>query len=167
MSAGPVLNRRIAAAPARFPPMHRRSWTRCEFRSPCGRSRRAITAEGLIRRRHDGRHPARGRYTAKPVRVEPDARSCADRHRTEAARTRRAAWRTAAGRCCSAMFCISPGFGCHWQKTSWPTGTLPASKRMMNGGTVPGGMKARARFTYPTVSPSPASCPCPDGTAAS
>ena len=30
--------------------------------------------------------------------------------------------------------------------------TLPASKRVINGGTVPGGMKARARFTYPTVS---------------
>ena len=33
------------------------------------------------------------------------------------------------------------------EKTSWPTGTLPASKRMMNGGTAPGGMKARARLT--------------------
>ena len=32
-------------------------------------------------------------------------------------------------------------------KTSWPTATLPASKRVMKGGTVPGGMKARARFT--------------------
>ena len=32
-------------------------------------------------------------------------------------------------------------------KTRSPTGTLPASKRMTNGGTVPGGMKARARFT--------------------
>ena len=43
---------------------------------------------------------------------------------------------------------------CNWptvrvslEKTRLPTGTLPASKRMMNGGTVPGGMKARARFT--------------------
>ena len=32
-------------------------------------------------------------------------------------------------------------------KTSWPIGTLPASKRMTNGGTVPGGIMARARFT--------------------
>jgi hypothetical protein len=31
--------------------------------------------------------------------------------------------------------------------TSCPTGTLPASNRMMNGGTVPGGMKARDRST--------------------
>ncbi len=30
--------------------------------------------------------------------------------------------------------------------TRLPTGTLPASKRMMKGGTVPGGMKARARL---------------------
>ncbi len=33
------------------------------------------------------------------------------------------------------------------ENTRLPTGTLPASKRMTNGGTVPGGMKARARFT--------------------
>jgi hypothetical protein len=32
-------------------------------------------------------------------------------------------------------------------KTSRPTATLPASKRVMKGGTVPGGMNARARFT--------------------
>src|SRR5438445_4652817 len=48
---------------------------------------------------------------------------------------------------------------CNWptvrvslEKTKFPTGTLPASKRMMNGGTVPGGMNARARLTYATVS---------------
>ena len=29
--------------------------------------------------------------------------------------------------------------------------TLPASKRVMNGSTAPGGIKERARFTYPTV----------------
>ena len=33
------------------------------------------------------------------------------------------------------------------EKTRSPTGTLPASKRMTNGGRVPGGMKARARLT--------------------
>ena len=31
--------------------------------------------------------------------------------------------------------------------TSWPIGTLPASKRMTKGGTVPGGIMARERFT--------------------
>src|SRR6516162_11908824 len=33
-----------------------------------------------------------------------------------------------------------------------PTGTLPASNLVTNGGTVPVGMKARARSTYETVS---------------
>ena len=33
------------------------------------------------------------------------------------------------------------------EKTSWPTGTLPASKRITKGGTVPGGIIARARLT--------------------
>ena len=33
------------------------------------------------------------------------------------------------------------------ENTKYPTGTLPASKRITNGGTVPGGMKARARST--------------------
>ncbi len=47
----------------------------------------------------------------------------------------------------SAMSCISPGESVGLENTSWPTGTLPASKRMMNGGTVPGGMKERARLT--------------------
>src|SRR5262245_11246998 len=37
-------------------------------------------------------------------------------------------------------------------RTRYPTGTLPVSNRMMNGGTVPGGMNALLRFTYPTVS---------------
>src|SRR5213594_4367910 len=48
---------------------------------------------------------------------------------------------------------------CNWptvrvslENTKFPTGTLPASKRMMNGGTVPEGMNARARLTYATVS---------------
>ena len=47
----------------------------------------------------------------------------------------------------SAKSCISPCVRVALLKTSWPTATLPASKRVMNGGTVPGGMKARARFT--------------------
>ncbi len=47
----------------------------------------------------------------------------------------------------SAMSCIWPGARVGLENTSWPTGTLPASKRMMNGGTVPGGMNARARLT--------------------
>ena len=38
------------------------------------------------------------------------------------------------------------------EKTRCPTATLPASKRMIKGATVPGGMKARARFTWATVS---------------
>ena len=33
------------------------------------------------------------------------------------------------------------------ENTRSPTGTLPASKRITKGGTVPGGMKARARLT--------------------
>ena len=47
----------------------------------------------------------------------------------------------------SAASCISPTERVSLEKTRLPTGTLPASNRMMNGGTVPGGMKARARFT--------------------
>ena len=47
----------------------------------------------------------------------------------------------------NAASCISPTLRVSLEKTRFPTGTLPASKRMMNGGTVPGGMKARARFT--------------------
>ncbi len=46
-----------------------------------------------------------------------------------------------------AASCISATERESLEKTRLPTGTLPASKRMMNGGTVPGGMKARARFT--------------------
>ena len=38
------------------------------------------------------------------------------------------------------------------RRTRYPTGTEPVSNRMMNGFTVPGGMNARLRFTYPTVS---------------
>ena len=38
------------------------------------------------------------------------------------------------------------------ENTNCPTGTLPASNRVMNGPGVPAGMKARARFTYATVS---------------
>ena len=41
---------------------------------------------------------------------------------------------------------------CGLEKMSWPTGTDPASYRTMNGGTAPGGMNARERFTYPTTS---------------
>src|SRR3989442_1192005 len=52
----------------------------------------------------------------------------------------------------SAASCISPTERVSLEKTRLPTGTLPASKRMINGGTVPGGMKARARLTYATVS---------------
>ena len=37
------------------------------------------------------------------------------------------------------------------EDTRYPTGTVPASKRMTNGPTVPGGMNARARLTYPIV----------------
>src|SRR5439155_8687995 len=37
-------------------------------------------------------------------------------------------------------------------RTRYPTATLPVSKRMTNGGTVPGGMKARERLTYWMVS---------------
>ena len=46
-----------------------------------------------------------------------------------------------------AASCISPTVRVPLEKTRFPTGTLPASKRMMNGGTVPGGMNARARLT--------------------
>src|SRR5947207_15368868 len=51
-----------------------------------------------------------------------------------------------------AASCISPTDRVSLEKTRLPTGTLPASNRIINGGTVPGGMKARARFTYATVS---------------
>jgi len=47
----------------------------------------------------------------------------------------------------SAKFWISPTLRVSLANTSWPTGTLPASNRTMNGGTVPGGMKARDRST--------------------
>ena len=52
----------------------------------------------------------------------------------------------------TAKSCISPCERVALLKTNMPTATLPASKRVMKGGTVPGGMKERARFTYPTVS---------------
>ena len=51
-----------------------------------------------------------------------------------------------------AASCISATDRVSLEKTRFPTGTLPASKRMMNGGTVPSGIKARERFTYATVS---------------
>jgi hypothetical protein len=47
----------------------------------------------------------------------------------------------------SAMSCISGTVRVVLEKTSCATGTLPASNRMMKGGTAPGGMKARARLT--------------------
>src|SRR6266478_5977014 len=49
----------------------------------------------------------------------------------------------------SAASCIWPTVRLSFvvEKTRYPTGTLPASKRITNGGTVPGGMNARARFT--------------------
>src|SRR6266404_7490100 len=46
----------------------------------------------------------------------------------------------------SAASCISPTERVLLAKTRLPTGTLPASNRMTKGGTVPGGMKARARL---------------------
>ena len=54
----------------------------------------------------------------------------------------------------SAASCRSfrPSLGSSLEKTSVPTGTLPASNRITNGGTVPVGMNARERFTYDTVS---------------
>ena len=47
----------------------------------------------------------------------------------------------------SARSCISPTVRVSLENTRSPTGTLPASNRITNGGTVPGGMNARARFT--------------------
>jgi hypothetical protein len=47
---------------------------------------------------------------------------------------------------------LTPNFPLSSEKTRSPTGTLPASKRRTKGGTVPLGMKARARLTYETVS---------------
>ena len=47
----------------------------------------------------------------------------------------------------SAASCICATVAVSLVKTRLPTGTLPASKRVMNGGTVPGGMNARERFT--------------------
>lgn len=47
----------------------------------------------------------------------------------------------------SAMSCISAGTRVGRLNTSCPMGTLPASTRVMKGGTAPGGMKAPARFT--------------------
>ena len=54
----------------------------------------------------------------------------------------------------SAASCICPTVraGFSVEKTSCPTGTEPASNRVTNGPGVPGGMNARARFTYATVS---------------
>ena len=46
-----------------------------------------------------------------------------------------------------ARSCISPTERVSLENTRFPTGTLPASNRMTNGGTVPGGMKALARLT--------------------
>src|SRR5689334_6737763 len=43
----------------------------------------------------------------------------------------------------NAASCISPTVRVSLEKTRLPTGTLPASKRMMKGGTVPGGINAR------------------------
>ena len=51
----------------------------------------------------------------------------------------------------SARSWISPRLRLSLLNTRYPTGTVPASNRMMNGPTVPGGMKARARLTYPMV----------------
>ena len=42
---------------------------------------------------------------------------------------------------------LTPSFPLSSEKTRSPTGTLPASNRMTKGGTVPVGMKARARLT--------------------
>src|SRR5437667_9269409 len=47
----------------------------------------------------------------------------------------------------NAASCISATDRVSLEKTRLPTGTLPASKRVINGGTVPGGINARARFT--------------------
>ena len=47
----------------------------------------------------------------------------------------------------SAMSCISGTLRVELENTSCATGTLPASNRMMKGGTAPGGMNARARLT--------------------
>ena len=47
----------------------------------------------------------------------------------------------------NAMSCISLGGRVGLEKINWPTGTLPASNRVMKGGTAPGGMNARARLT--------------------
>ena len=52
-----------------------------------------------------------------------------------------------------AMSCISATLRVALENTSCATGTLPASNRMMKGGTAPVGMNARERFTYPTTSP--------------
>src|SRR5437660_5691191 len=45
-----------------------------------------------------------------------------------------------------AASCISPTLRELLVNTRLPTGTLPASKRITNGGKVPGGMNALARF---------------------
>jgi hypothetical protein len=47
----------------------------------------------------------------------------------------------------NAASCICATLAVSLVNTRLPTGTLPASKRVTNGGTVPGGMNARARFT--------------------
>ena len=51
----------------------------------------------------------------------------------------------------SARSWISPRLRVWLENTRYPTGTLPASNRMTNGDTVPGGMNARARLTYQIV----------------
>jgi hypothetical protein len=53
----------------------------------------------------------------------------------------------AAGNTKSAASCSSATGFVVLEKTRSPTGTLPASKRSTKGGTVPAGMKARARST--------------------
>src|SRR5688572_21454711 len=52
----------------------------------------------------------------------------------------------------SAWSCTSATLLVWLVSTRNPTGTLPVSKRVTNGGTVPGGMNARDRLTAATVS---------------
>ncbi len=52
----------------------------------------------------------------------------------------------------SARSWISPRLRLSLENTRYPTGTVPASNRITKGPTVPGGMNARARFTYPITS---------------
>ena len=84
---------------------------------------------------------------AEPFGLEVDhdaPGAAAEGRRRRNARQRR---KQAAARGSSARSCISPTVRLALENTRSPTGTLPASKRMTNGGTVPGGMKARARLT--------------------